>query len=102
TYTVIVTDANECEFTTSNIVNPPSCDLDVDVTATDVSCNDGEDGTATATPITLQNNTPFTYVWNNTGTTQTINGISAGPYSVVVTDSIGCEASGSVVVSEPT
>ena len=102
TYEVIVTDANDCEFTTSNIVNPPSCDLDVDVTATDVSCNDGSDGTATATPITIQNNTPFTYVWNNSGTTQTINGITAGPYSVVVTDSIGCEASGSVVVSEPT
>ncbi|MCB9187192.1 MAG: choice-of-anchor L domain-containing protein [Flavobacteriales bacterium] len=102
TYTVIVTDANECEFTTSNIVNPPSCDLDVDVTGTDVSCNDGSDGSATATPITVQNNTPFTYVWNNSGTTQTINGITAGPYSVVVTDSIGCEASGSVVISEPT
>lgn len=102
TYTVIVTDANECEFTTSNIVNPPSCDLDVDMSSTDVNCNDGEDGTATATPITVQNNTPFTYAWNNSGTTQTINGISAGPYSVVVTDSIGCEASGSVVISEPT
>ncbi|MFM1874574.1 MAG: hypothetical protein RL266_311, partial [Bacteroidota bacterium] len=100
-YSVTVTDANGCEYTTSVVINPPTCDLDVDVTATDVSCNNGSDGTATATPITVQNNTPFTYVWNNSGTTQTINGITAGPYSVVVTDSIGCEASGSVVVSEP-
>ena len=102
TYTVIVTDANECEFITSNIVNPPSCDLDVDMASTDVSCNAGVDGTATATPITVQNNTPFTYEWNNGATTQTLSGVTAGPYSVVVTDSIGCEASGSVVISEPT
>ena len=102
TYTVTVTDANECEYTTSNIVNPPSCDLDVDMSSTDVDCNGGETGTATATPITLQNNTPFTYLWNNGATTQTLSGVTAGPYTVVVTDSIGCEASGSVVISEPT
>ena len=101
-YSVTVTDANGCEFTTSVVINPPTCDLDVDVTGTDVSCNTGTDGTATATPITQQNNTPFTYEWNNGDTTQTISGVTAGPYSVVVTDSIGCEASGSVVVSEPT
>ncbi len=102
TYTVVISDAHGCEYTTSNIVNPPSCDLDVDVTGTDVSCNNGSDGTATATPITIQNYTPFTYLWNTGATTQTISGVSAGPYSVVVTDSIGCEASGTVVVSHPT
>ena len=102
TYTVTITDANGCEYTTSNIVNPPSCDLDVDMSSTDVDCNGGETGTATATPITVQNNTPFTYLWNNGATTQTLSGVTAGPYSVVVTDSIGCEASGSVVISEPT
>ncbi|MBI1287931.1 MAG: HYR domain-containing protein, partial [Flavobacteriales bacterium] len=101
TYTVTITDANGCEFTTSNVINPPSCDLDVDLTGTDVNCHDGSDGTATATPITVQNNTPFTYLWNNGGTTQTISGLTAGPYSVTVTDSIGCEASGTVVITEP-
>lgn len=101
-YTVTITDANGCTYTTSNVINPPTCDLDVTVSSTDVSCNGGTDGTVTATPITGQNNTPFTYLWNNGATTQTVSGLSAGPYSVVVTDSIGCEASGSVVVSEPT
>lgn len=102
TYTVTITDANGCEYTTSNIVNPPSCDLDIEMSSTDVDCNGGETGTATATPITVQNNTPFTYLWNNGATAQTLSGVTAGPYSVVVTDSIGCEASGSVVISEPT
>ena len=101
-YEVTVTDANGCEVTTSIVINPPSCDLDVSVDGTDVNCNGGSDGTVTATPITAQNNTPFTYLWNNGATTQTISGVTAGPYSVVVTDSIGCTASGSFVVSEPT
>lgn len=102
TYTVVITDANGCEFTTSNIVNPPSCDLDVLATGTDVDCHNGSNGTVTATPLTVQNNTPFTYQWNTGATNQTVSGLPAGPYTVVVTDSIGCEASGSVVVSEPT
>lgn len=101
-YEVTVTDANGCEVTTSIVINPPSCDLDVTVAGTDVNCNGGSDGTVTATPITAQNNTPFTYLWSNGDTIQTISGVTAGPYSVTVTDSIGCTASGSFVVSEPT
>ena len=100
-YQVTITDANDCEVTTSIVINPPSCDLDVLVTGNQVDCNGGSDGSATATPITAQNNTPFTYVWNNGGTTQTISGITAGPYSVEITDAIGCQASGSITITEP-
>lgn len=100
-YEVTVTDANGCEVTTSNVINPPSCDLDVLVTGQDADCNGSSDGSALATPITSQNNTPFTYLWNTGATTQSITGIPAGPYSVTVTDAIGCTASGSVVVSQP-
>lgn len=100
-YQVTVTDANGCEVTTSNVINPPSCDLDVNVTGQPVDCNGGADGSVLATPITVQNNTPFTYLWNNGATTQEITGVSAGPYSVEVTDAIGCTASGSFVVTEP-
>lgn len=100
-YTVTITDANGCTVSTSRVINPPSCDLDVNVTGQPVDCNDGEDGSVLATPITAQNNTPFTYLWNNGATTQQITGVSAGPYSVTVTDAIGCTASGSFVVTEP-
>ncbi|MBL4585702.1 MAG: tandem-95 repeat protein, partial [Flavobacteriales bacterium] len=101
-YEVTVTDANGCTVTTSNVINPPSCDLDVLVTGQPVDCNGGTDGSVLATPITVQNNTPFTYLWNTTETTQELTGVTAGPYSVTVTDAIGCTASGSFVVTEPT
>ena len=100
-YQVTVTDANGCEVTTSNVINPPSCDLDVNVTGSPVDCNGGATGTVLATPITAQNNTPFTYLWNSGETTQEVTGVTAGPYSVTVTDSIGCTASGTFVVTEP-
>jgi len=100
-YTVTVTDANGCSVSTSRVINPPSCDLDVNVTGQAVDCNSGEDGSVLATPITAQNNVPFTYLWNNGETTQQITGVSAGPYSVTVTDGIGCTSSGSFVVTEP-
>lgn len=100
-YTVTVTDANGCTVSTSRVINPPSCDLDVNVTGQPVDCNGGADGSVLATPITSQNNTPFTYLWNTGATTQEITGVAAGPYSVTVTDAIGCTASGSFTVTEP-
>jgi len=98
---VTVTDANGCSVTTSNVINPPSCDLDVVASGTPVSCNGGTNGTLLATPITAQNNTPFSYLWSNGATTQSQSGVPAGPYSVTVTDAIGCQASSTFVVNQP-
>lgn len=100
-YQVTITDANGCTVTTSRVINPPSCDLDVLVTGTSVACNGGANGSATATPVTNQNNVPFTYLWSNGATTQQITAVAAGPYTVTVTDGIGCTASGTFVVTEP-
>ena len=99
-YQVTVSDTNGCAVTTSNVINPPSCDLDVNVTGQAADCNGGSDGSVLATPITVQNNAPFTYLWNTGAITQQITGVGAGPYSVTVTDAIGCETSGIFVLTE--
>jgi uncharacterized repeat protein (TIGR01451 family) len=46
---------------------------------------------------------PYTYLWSNAATSQTISGLVPGTYSVTVTDNLGAQASGSVeVTASPT
>ncbi|MGQ0827489.1 MAG: gliding motility-associated C-terminal domain-containing protein [Bacteroidota bacterium] len=60
---------------------------------------EGNDGSAT---ITLGSGTfPFSYLWNNGSTTSTITGLTAGNYSVTVTDSKGCSKTASITVVQP-
>lgn len=42
--------------------------------------------------------TPYSYSWSNSGTSSSISGLSAGSYSVTVTDNAGCSVTGSVSV----
>ena len=89
TYFVTVTDANGCTDTLSAIVEP-AISVSVSITADDtISCNGANDGQLTA--VVLSGGTgPFTFLWSNTDTTQTILNLSAGTYTVTVTNSIGC------------
>jgi len=44
---------------------------------------------------------PYQYIWNTGNTTTTINGLSAGNYSVSVKDSWGCLATNTVNLIQP-
>ncbi|NDA79356.1 MAG: hypothetical protein EBY07_16640, partial [Actinobacteria bacterium] len=44
---------------------------------------------------------PYTYVWNNSASTQDIYNLAAGIYSVLVTDANGCQANFSAQISQP-
>ncbi|PCJ82907.1 MAG: hypothetical protein COA57_12670, partial [Flavobacteriales bacterium] len=76
-------------------------DPTVSTTQTNVSCNAGSDGSATANPS--GGAAPYSYTWDDTGlqTTQTATGLSVGTYKVTVTDVKGCADSATVVVTEP-
>ncbi len=103
TYTVTVTDANGCEATTMVTVNDGDCkNLSANASSTPVSCNGGNDGTATVNVSGGLGN--FTYLWSPGGqTTQTISGLTAGVYTVTVTDTdTQCTASSSTTVNQPT
>ncbi|MCX6243103.1 MAG: T9SS type A sorting domain-containing protein [Bacteroidetes bacterium] len=75
--------------------------MSVTVTVTNVSCNGGSDGTATAN--VTGGVAPFTYLWNTVPpqTTQTATGLTAGTYAVTVTDAASSTASASGTVTEP-
>ncbi len=98
TYTVTVTDANGCVETATITVTQPSQILG-NMSATDVSCNGLSDGTASI--MVLGGSMPYTYSWNNGGTTATITGLAAGLYTVDVTDANGCILTKTVTVNEP-
>ncbi len=69
------------------------------IAGTNISCNGATTGTATATPVITST---YNYAWSNGGTTSSISGLTAGTYSVTVTDpSSGCTASQNVTLTEP-
>lgn len=98
-YTYTATGANGCTSNGNFTINagPPCCD--VTAVSTDVDCNGGNSGTATASPT---GTAPYSYVWSNAQTGQVATGLVAGAYSVTLTDAYGCTATANVNVTEPT
>ncbi len=46
--------------------------------------------------------TPYTYTFNGaTGSNASFTGLSAGPQNVVVTDSLGCQSSATIILADP-
>ncbi len=95
-YTVIVTDINGCTFTSSAEISQPDPLLS-NVSATGETAAGANDGTASANP--MGGTGPYTYLWSNGSTDQTITGLPAGTYSVEITDDNGCTSDGTVIVS---
>jgi len=100
-YTVIITDANKCNDTIKTVVSNLPGDTAVITSVTNVTCNGGTDGTATGNG--KGNNPPFTYSWSTatTQTTQTATGLSAGVYTLTVTDAVGCKSTVIANITEP-
>lgn len=55
------------------------------------------DGSITLAPA--GGTSPYTYLWNNSATTNSITGLNTGTYSVTITDAHGCKATFSFVVN---
>ncbi len=98
TYTVTTTDKNQCTAT-FQVTIPMSTEFYVTVTATNVSCYNGKDGTATAT--VFNGKPPYTYLWSNKATENPIKGLKAGTYTVTVTDADGKTTTSTVEVLQP-
>jgi uncharacterized repeat protein (TIGR01451 family)/gliding motility-associated-like protein len=98
-YGVVVTDANGCTEATQTTITQPLAPLGLSETHTNVSCYAGADGTIA---ILAQGGTPsYDYLWNNGLTTAAVSGLTAGTYTVLVSDSLGCSANMSVTLTQP-
>lgn len=99
-YTVTVQDANNCTTTTSAVTVTEPTALSATATSTPVTTTGGSDGTATAVPV--GGTAPYTYLWSpGNQTTITAIGLTAGNYSVLVTDFNGCTATANTTVGSP-
>ncbi len=86
------TDSNYGTLMVSNIISSGS--------QTNVSCYNGSDATATVTASGGVGT--LTYSWSPSGgTSATAIGLSAGNYVVTITDAIGCSATRSFTISQP-
>ena len=66
---------------------------------TNVGCYGGNNGSIS---VIAQGGTPsYDYLWNNGQTTSTINGLSIGTYTVLVTDDLNCSSSMTFTISQP-
>ncbi len=100
TYTVTVSDNNNCQATNSVLISQPALALSVTTSTIAVSCNGGNNGGATANPI--GGTAPYTYLWTpGNFTSQSIAGLTQGNYSVTVTDFNGCITTSSATISQP-
>ncbi|MBI4929431.1 MAG: gliding motility-associated C-terminal domain-containing protein [Bacteroidetes bacterium] len=64
-----------------------------------VLCFGGNNGSATAS-VTV-GGSPFTYLWSNSQSGATASNLTAGNYSVLITDANGCTTSQSVSITQP-
>lgn len=98
TYSVTVTDANGCIATASSEVTEPAL-LTATATASNATCNGGSNGSI---DLTVSGGTgSYSYVWSNTTLAEDVSGLTAGSYSVTVTDANGCNTTASAVITEP-
>jgi gliding motility-associated-like protein/uncharacterized repeat protein (TIGR01451 family) len=99
TYSVIVTDTNNCVDSIVGIITQPTL-LVINGSTTPVICHGDATGTAT---VVANGGTPgYSYLWSNGDQNALNDTIITGSYSVLVTDSLGCQDSLTVFVNEPT
>lgn len=99
-HTLTVRDNNGCQIIRSFTITQPSQALGSSITSTNVSCFAGANGTI---DLSVFGGSPgYTFSWNTGQVTEDISTLSAGTYSVVVTDSKGCTHNNSIVITQPT
>src|SRR5690606_17210458 len=99
-YTLIATDAAGCTGSNTICISEPNQIFASVTSSTNVSCNLGSNGQAT---VSVSGGSPgYTYLWNGgaTPTLPTNIGMSAGNYTVVVTDQNNCSTTASKQITQ--
>lgn len=100
-YTVTVADQNNCSVRSNYTVGTSGNAVSFGTpTIVNLTCNGANNGSITA--VGQGGTGTIHYHWSyNNATTATISGLSAGSYSITITDSVGCSASTSYTITQP-
>ena len=104
TVTVVLSDNNGCVLPDSITLTEPA-ELSISFLLSNyscgynVSCNGATDGSITT--VVSGGCAPYTYLWTPNGSTDTLNNLGAGAYSVVVIDANNCLAFADTFLTEP-
>jgi gliding motility-associated-like protein len=96
-YTVAVTDQNGCQTTSSIMLTEPQ-PISASANTVDVLCNGFSTGSIDLTVSGGVN--PYQETWSNGANTEDLANLTAGAYSVVITDKNGCTYSFVALVNE--
>lgn len=95
-YSLRIIDSVGCLYDTSFTITQP-LPLQLSFTKQDINCSGVNDGTAFATVI--GGTQPYTYAWSNASASDTIKNLSAGVYTLIITDSNGCSITDSITIN---
>ncbi|MFH6995523.1 T9SS type A sorting domain-containing protein [Flavobacterium sp. FlaQc-48] len=99
TYTVTVTDGNSCTATQTFSITQPDA-FSIVTSQTNILCNGAATGAAS---VTVTGGTgAYTYLWSPVGgTAASATGLTAGTYTVTITDVNTCQTSQTFTITEP-
>ena len=89
---------NSSVWTTQQLFTTATCNISLSTSLTDVLCNGGSSGAVDLTATGGSGS--YTYLWSTGATSEDISSLSAGSYSVTVTDTWGCTATTTVTIGE--
>lgn len=99
TYTVTVQDSNGCTSSQSVIVSLVSNLTGTIAVTGNITCPGGNNG---ALQVNISGGLPtYNIAWSNGQTSASITNLSAGTYTVTVTDALGCQKTSSQTISQP-
>ena len=97
--TITEQSAAQC-FTVATVITDGPAPVSATSTITNTTCFGDDDGAVALVP-TGGNGAPYTYLWQQGGTTASLSNLPAGTYVVTITDANQCTGQYSVVVGEP-
>ena len=98
-YTITAADVNGCLASLIVNVSAPNSAIAATPSQTPVSCFGYNNGIMSV--VVGGGSAPYDYLWSNGQTTPTINGLTAGLYTLTITDDNGCQLILNQVLNQP-